>query len=446
MTHFLFYLLLLSIPLQLSRHFFFDFASISGIYSDYLTPILYLTDIIILLTIGTLNPKLLAPSTKQIQITKHQKPNNFVFRIWNLKFEIFFLVICYLLFNTIFIAFNKWAALYKASKIIELALLGIAISKLKPKLKMIVAALSISVFYSSFLAIWQFVTQQSIGGIFWWLGERTFSVSTPGIATFSPPTGGLLLRPYATFPHPNVLGGFLAVVLPFILYYSVNNPNDPGSNSSRNDPGSWQRFWLVISLAAGFTALILSFSRVAWLVMLFGLTIYFLEKKNQISVKISLKKEMLISIFYLFIGASIMLPLVSPDFSLDKYQYWQERVELIKTTIPMILTNLFFGVGLNNSIIQAQKYADGFPGLYIFQPVHNIYLLILAETGLIGFLFFTLITLVIINKALKSKSIFLYPFLQLLTLGLFDHYLFTLQQGQLLFVIFAALIFIKKMA
>ena len=62
----------------------------------------------------------------------------------------------------------------------------------------------------------------TLGGYFWYLGERSFYASTPGIAAVSF-QGRLLLRPYATFPHPNVFGGFLAIVLPLMIFYLFKN-------------------------------------------------------------------------------------------------------------------------------------------------------------------------------------------------------------------------------
>lgn len=112
----------------------------------------------------------------------------------------------------------------------------------------------------------------------------------------------------------------------------------------------------------------------------------------------------------------------------------------------MVSSNPLFGAGLNNSIIQLHDFAAKFPGLYIFQPVHNVYLLILAETGVVGFAFFLLAFVVFLKQKSKMQPVFLYSLIQLFTLGLFDHYLFTLQQGQLLLVIFTALYLNTKVA
>ncbi len=60
------------------------------------------------------------------------------------------------------------------------------------------------------------------------------------------------------------------------------------------------------------------------------------------------------------------------------------------------------------------------------QPVHNIYLLILSETGIFGVLGFAYLLL----KSKKNLPLFI-----LLFLGLFDHYPLTLQTGLLLWLL-----------
>lgn len=350
---------------------------------------------------------------------------NFSLRQIN-KLKVALIIIGYLLFNALFIASDNWVAIYKFFKIIEFSLLGFVIYKIKPKLETVSLVLSVAVFYSSVLAIWQFFAQKSIDGIFWFLGERTFNSATPAIAATSI-GGNLLLRPYATFPHPNVLGGFLAVVLP-LIFFSLCRPLH----------SKLFKVFLFISLILGITALILSFSKVAWIVAALG---FILSKK-----KIKLQRKIIVPILFLLILLSIFIPLITPDTFWAKYQYWQERVQLIKLAIPMTLQNIAFGVGLNNSIIQLQSFSLSFPGLFIFQPVHNIFLLILTETGLTGLAFFMWGFLQTLTKAFKTNAIFIAVLAQFFFLGLFDHYLLTLQQGQLMLVIFTALIFASKVA
>jgi O-antigen ligase len=78
------------------------------------------------------------------------------------------------------------------------------------------------------------------------------------------------------------------------------------------------------------------------------------------------------------------------------------------------------------------------------QPAHNIYLLLLAETGILGV---GLIALALARFAAAKKillrtprSPFVMSLIVLLVLGLVDHYPVSLQQGQLLTTLFTALV------
>jgi len=82
--------------------------------------------------------------------------------------------------------------------------------------------LIISLVVISAIAAIQLLSGSSIGGPLYWLGERRFNSFTPGIATLTL-FGRILLRPYATFPHPNVLAGYMGASLLFLRYENRNN-------------------------------------------------------------------------------------------------------------------------------------------------------------------------------------------------------------------------------
>lgn len=426
---FLFYLLLLFLPTQLGRHFFFDFSLISGIRSDYLAPTVFLTDIIIMLMVVVWIVKNIK---YPFDFAQGKQISNIKYISYELRaiHIILLSVICYLLFSSIFVAANIWVVLYKLLKIIEFILLGFIIYRIRPNVLTVLTILSIDVFYTSLIAIGQFIMQKSVGGILWWLGERTFYAGTPGIATFSLPglAGRLILRPYATFPHPNVLGGFLAVTLPIIffvlLYY-------------RKRCGKFLYSWFFISFLVGLVTLFLSLSRAATFVTLVGFVLVISGEKLLIDWA-KKKNTFFLVIFYTLIIASVAIPLVLPDGSLEG-QSLKERKELIAATLKMIEESPFIGVGLNNSIIHLRSFAIKASGVYIFQPVHNIYLLALTETGLVGFFILLTLLMVIYHLGLKTSPIVILALTQLYFLGFFDHYLLTLQQGQLLFTLFASL-------
>ncbi|MBI2074766.1 MAG: hypothetical protein HYT83_02925, partial [Candidatus Levybacteria bacterium] len=92
--------------------------------------------------------------------------------------------------------------------------------------------------------------------------------------------------------------------------------------------------------------------------------------------------------------------------------------------------------GINNFLVNLPAYEKIKENAFFvsFQPVHNIFLLIAAETGIVGLTFFLWFLLKTFKKNQFQTSDFKFQILAMvLILGLFDHYFLTLQQGQLLF-------------
>jgi hypothetical protein len=83
---------------------------------------------------------------------------------------------------------------------------------------MIFTVVVISAFFQSLVAILQFIWQKSLGLTF--LKESAFSVYDPGVAKVLI-NGDVFVRSYGFFPHPNVLGGFLAVSLLITMVYPL---------------------------------------------------------------------------------------------------------------------------------------------------------------------------------------------------------------------------------
>ena len=118
------------------------------------------------------------------------------------------------------------------------------------------------------------------------------------------------------------------------------------------------------------------------------------------------------------------LSLILIDFNA---RYIVHRLELIKSALIMIKENFWYGVGLNNFIPNLVKVSNTYLNSWELQPVHNIFLLLFSETGIIGFLMFLLIII-------KNLTILNYPLIAILITGMSDHYWLTLQQNILLFV------------
>ncbi len=265
----------------------------------------------------------------------------------------------------------------------------IAGSEIRNQKSKLYLPLTLSICGICLLATAQFINSGTLG--FWIFGERTFSLSTPGIAKFDF-YGREFLRPYATFPHPNVLAGFILIIL-LILPIS-----------------KWR-------VALGGFTILLTVSRVA---MFTGL----------ISVLLLGKKRAKIFIILLVLA---LLPILFTRFSsLINYDNltFVRRVELSKVALTLWSKSPIFGVGLNNFIPAGSDLLLSGPSRFL-QPVHNIFLLALSETGIFGLLGL----MFLIGYPIYKKK-FLLVWGEIIFLGMFDHYFLTLPQGyRLLFFV-----------
>lgn len=406
----LFWLLIFLLPVQLGRHFWFEWTQVLGLPIDYLSPTIYLTDLLVIMILffWWLDER----KRFKLKVFREIIKNHW----WLLAVFVFLLV-------SVFLAANRGAAFYKTIKILEFALLGFYIAKKNYALSAIRHPLSLAVIYSSLIAISQFIKQASIGGVFWWLGERSFNLITPGIAK-AIVSGRLVLRPYATFPHPNVLAGFL-LVSGILLF------------------GKRAIYWILVFILA-LIGLVLSFSRSAWLVGLLVSLFIFLKHfaggaKEKAILRL-LRGGVIILVLFLGIGAFVFF-----TRQLSGQEALVQRFSLAQIALEMVRTNPLAGVGLNNFIPQLPNYWQQYGMTYWLQPVHNIFLLIAAETGLVGLLIFLWLLILTFRRLLAANRWLLMTALSaILALGLFDHYWFTLQQAQLLLTVVFGLSWRKR--
>lgn len=428
-----FSLLILFLPSQLGKHFWPDFSLISGIRVDYLSPTIYLTDIFVLLLFITW------------LISKVQS-SEFKVQSYGSKLKIFSVVFLFLLIN-IFVSHNVWNGLYHLLKFLEFSFVTYYVAsstKTVQQIKKIFFFLGIGVIFESFLAGAQFIQQASIGGLFYFLGERTFTAATPGIANASI-QGELILRAYGTFSHPNVLAGFLLVSM-ICLVFSL-----PWARK-----GVEKIFWIV-AILLGTSMLLLTMSRIAivlWIFILVLLLIATAFQKERVNSKIQVRTQngFLILTTVLF----SMIILLSPfgarflQTNVGEESVVMREV-LIRGSGELLSKQPVVGVGFGNFIPMLSQIEKPFSLTVFLQPVHNIFLLILVETGLIGFIFFLWFIVKTYQKLFSQAKrsagfvyrIFIVALTTILILGSFDHYFLTLQQGQLLFGLILGLCWTK---
>ncbi|MBX4206109.1 O-antigen ligase family protein, partial [Candidatus Microgenomates bacterium] len=181
---------------------------------------------------------------------------------------------------------------------------------------------------------------------------------------------------------------------------------------------------------------ILSFSQTAWFVLIITSTCLFLNPD-----KLTKAFKFIIAVIFLL---SLSLPLVS-KYLVQNYKFEesiQKRLELNIVSGALISQKPLLGVGLGNFIpASSQVYRQKGGGLiknvsWFLQPVHNIFILVLVETGIVGIIIFYLV----ICKAILNKGLALL-LLSIVFSGMTDHYWLTLQQNQLLLAIVIGIIF-----
>ncbi len=339
------------------------------------------------------------------------------------------IVLFSLLVIGVFLSKSPAAGLYGFLKLLEFTFFGVFTAWFlrKPKAYPTVLLLfALGIIAESVLAVMQFVNQGSIGGILYWLGERSFTSQTPGIANASV-SGKLLLRPYATFPHPNVLAGYLVLGMTLI----ISNFKFQISNFRKTLYGS--------ALALGIIALLLSMSRIAIVVFVICASVVLYKKLP--------RAYAIIGTIFCLIGFTLLFlllphrffPLVFADQTISV------RKELFDAGVRMVGAHPLFGVGLNNFLLSLPAYMPQKNSVIFLQPAHNIFLLWIAQTGFVGASLMTGFFIALYKRLLRrfmwTQGLVIFT---LVVFGSVDHYFLTLQQGQLLLSFFLGLVLGRK--
>lgn len=370
-----FYLLLFLLPTQLGAFFWPQWALVYGIRVDYLAPKIFLTDIIVIALI----------------ISWLFEDFNEIYKFAKANCKLILGLIVFGIINIV--NAQVWQiSLFGLLKIIEFVLLAMFVARNFNNLNNYKKYLSGGVIAALLIALGQLANQAAVGGLLYWVGERSFSASTPGIALASI-FGREVLRPYSTFPHPNAMAGYALV-----------------------------SFFLIDSKfvkALCVMLIIISFSQGAWIVFVALMLIKLAGKRALELGKLVVLPAVLFSLASVWLG-----------FLLD-----ETRGMLATIAGDLFVTKPLLGIGLSNYITQLPNYSIAYPEVsWWLQPVHNIFLLVLAEAGVIGLIVFYTLLAKTIRKQIADKNLALFfALVAIILTGLVDHYWLTLQQTQLFF-------------
>lgn len=387
------FLFLLFLPTQLGKHFFLPFSYISGLRIDHLAPTLYFTD---LLCFGL--------------IASH-------FSLFNrfLKQRFVWISALALLIHSLVFAQVVEVALYRELKILEVFFIFFLFKERRPSTSLVLTALGIGISFEAVLSVFQFINKHSLQGVFYFFGERAINLSLPDIAKASL-DGIELLRPYGTFSHPNSMAGFYLLVYTFVLTLKKTSQYKIVMNA-------------ILTLAT--LLIFLSFSKVAISLFLVINGVY-LIRKGDFSCKLCFFSRALVLLVLSFVFISAGTDPLS----------FTKRMFFFQSALDVAKNHLLFGVGLGNYLVSQKAVSS----LLILtpQPVHNIFVLLFLELGLVMFS-----TLVFFSWKRARQRMGSFPFLLCLIVvvatGMVDHYWITLQQNLLLLPVIFGLLESRKL-
>ena len=317
----------------------------AGIPVDYLSPTLYILDVVWLVWLVA---RVAGGETQQLKVSKW----------WVL-----------LALVNILAAQNKWAAVEGWGRWLEWWTVVSAVAGQKDYIKQkLLTIIPLWILVEAGLSLAQVVGGGSVGGVFWLMGERRFSLNSIGAALWSV-EGAEWVRAAGTFSHPNSVAGFTILVAAW--WWTVKS--------------SWGK--TRIGRAVGWATMlgsgmiiVLAASRTVWLLAVAGALLIgrqFGGWRQKVGMGL--------------VGAGlvvVLLGVIGREYRLSNFVTgWdgegaQKRMVLLAQAGEMVKTNPLLGVGLNNWFNQQAKGEVRSGGWR--QPVHNVVALWWAQTGLLG--------------------------------------------------------------
>ncbi|MBI5077144.1 O-antigen ligase family protein [Candidatus Falkowbacteria bacterium] len=335
------------------------------------------------------------------------------------------LLVLLVLLNCV-LALDKGIAFYKFSQLILGVALFFIILTIKPAFQKVAFSFALSGLVQSALAIQQFVEQKVIANK--WLGMASQDPHVLGVPVVQF-GDDRWLRTFGSFSHPNMLAGFLVISLIFTIgLFFLNQRRENG------------KLFLAI-MAINFLALLTALSRASFVAIAAAVILLaiFVRRDRELIKKISKVALILIFIVTIF---SVSYPelIASRAFGASHVENLSNvsRIEQYGQWWQIVKNNWFTGVGLGNYTLALSKPNPNLPA-WSYQPIHNLYLLFVAELGLFGLalcLLFVARCLLLFIKRIKSatpsQSICFTCLACLACLACLDHYFWSFFSGIML--------------
>jgi O-antigen ligase len=295
----------------------------------------------------------------------------------------------------------------------------------------VIASVALQGFLQAVIAIAQFILQRSIG--LQALGEYPLDPNWNGVSIVS--TGSQrILRAYGLSDHPNILGGCLAFGLVLLLAAYLH--------------GDWKiRLMILVPFLPMALALLLTYSRSAWLAFLAGAVLLVgieAVARHWHSIK---------ALTWLALaGGLVLVPFIAANLPslgirLDANRSFMnipaeeqsigERLLLIESANHIFADHALTGIGLGASPTAMKEAYPEFPVNY--QPPHLTLLDAGLETGIFGAAFYFLLLILPWIVLWRHRDVLSQPevaaaaalLLAVSVVGFFDYYTWLLVPGRL---------------
>jgi len=408
----LFYLIIFLLPLNLGKHFIFNSSYVGGLLVDYLIPTLYIQDILIIILVGTWLFEYLKNPKSESYLFKNSFFDKNLSVFYFFIFSLFLTVLISPYLNISFFAFLRTFLYFIFFLYTYLNF------DFEKEFGFLIKILSSSFFLVSILGIAQFLKQSSVFNNYLFFGEQPYSLSVRGIRLENL-LGFTVVPSYGLFRHPNVFGGLLSILLVWVF-------------SKLQTSKIYYLYFITLIIA-----LCCTFSLFSYASFVLGILTYlYLSSKTFVGVPLFVdlvKRKYLIFLLSCCFILSIIFPYIPLTGPLLDNLSFTRRSNLIVGSFELLLTNFSYGVGFNAFTVFIDPYIKNLNmgTIRFLQPVHNIFVLILTESGVVSFMF---LLFIFTSTLFKVKNIVLFVSLsQLLFLSCFDHYFWTIHQSNLFF-------------
>lgn len=285
--------------------------------------------------------------------------------------------------------------------------------------------------------VWQFINQTAPASTILGVAVHdSAELGTSVVETIAPDgRPERWLRAYGPLDHPNMLGGLATIGLLLLIY--VIWRDDKILNQK-------ERIFCILATISLTAGLIVSFSRAAWLALLIGLVNYliFLGRARLKNFVSKLLPTALIAVVTIALFAVpyyyLLWPRLTGQSRLEQISA-TERIVDFKEAWPLIIQHPLIGSGLGTYGLALEKQ---FPEelVWYYQPIHNTFILLAAEIGLIGLAILIWLVILLAKASCREtekKLVATAVVAALVILLFFDHWLLSLHFG----IIFSAAIF-----